>query len=89
VNWSEELVAEDPPVVVTTTSMVPAAWGGEITVIEVVEFTVMDAAGKVPNRTVLTLAKFVPVIVTLVPPAVLPEEGETPVTVGVELLVVP
>jgi hypothetical protein len=39
-------------------------------------------ADALPNFTVAPLAKFVPVIVTAVPPAVVPLLGLTPVTVG-------
>ena len=41
------------------------------------------AAAAVPNVTVAPVAKFVPVIVTAVPPAVEPLFGATLVTVGV------
>ena len=37
-----------------------------------------------PNLTALAPVRLVPVMVTEVPPAVGPEEGETAVTVGVE-----
>ena len=44
--------------------------------------TATFVAAVLPNVTVAPEAKFVPVMVTLVPPAVGPEFGETPVTVG-------
>src|SRR6185437_6894243 len=70
------------PRVVTVTAMVRARPGGAVTVIEVSEFTVTFAAGMVPNETLDAPVKPVPVIVTGLPPAVGPEFGETPVTVG-------
>ena len=51
--------------------------------IEVAELTVTPVAAVVPNFTVVPEAKFVPVIVTLVPPEVDPASGETALTVGV------
>ena len=39
---------------------------------DVAEFTVKEVAGVEPNRTALALVKFVPVMATLVPPAVVP-----------------
>ena len=44
--------------------------------------TVTLVAGVPPNVTVAPATKFVPVIVTAVPPAVGPLLGETPLTVG-------
>jgi hypothetical protein len=70
------------PKVVTVTSIVLARPGGAVAVIEVSEFTVKFAAGMEPNETALAPVKPVPVIVTTVPPAVGPESGESPVTVG-------
>ena len=55
--------------------------------IEVVETTETDVAEAAPNLTLVAPVKRVPVRVTVVPPAVVPEAGETPVTVG--LVVVP
>ena len=66
----------------TVTSTVPALPDGEVAVIEVVELTVTPVALAEPNWTVSPEAKPVPVIVTLVPPEVLPLAGLTPVTVG-------
>jgi hypothetical protein len=84
VNWSPEPVAETPPGAVTCTSMVPAGAGGDVAVIDVLEFTVNDAAAMPPNVTALALVKWVPVMVTLVPPAVLPLDVPRLVTVGAD-----
>ena len=67
---------------VTTTLTRPAACGGVVTVIEVLLATVTFVAAVVSNFTVAPEAKFVPVIVTDVPPAVDPGLGKTDVIVG-------
>ena len=66
-----------PPPVLTITSTAPAvACAGVIQVI-VVLFTMLREVAAVPsNVTDVAPVKFVPVIVTLVPPAVLPYDGE-------------
>ncbi len=71
-----------PPAALTVTSTVPADSAGEVTVIEVVEFTTTPVPATVPNFTPVTPLKPVPVMVTLVPPAVDPEVTLRPVTVG-------
>src|SRR5579863_2341353 len=55
---------------------------GAVAVIWVAEFTVSVVAAVVPNLTAVTPTKFVPVMVTGVPPAVGPALGLTLVTVG-------
>ena len=65
----------------TVTSTVPAAPAGEVAVIEVALLTVNDTEA-VPNFTAVVPVKLVPVIVTLVPPAVVPDVGLMAVTVG-------
>ena len=67
---------------VTVTSTVPAAPAGAVAVIDVALLTVKLLALVAPNLTAVVPAKFVPVMVTEVPPAVGPELGETLVTVG-------
>ena len=62
---------------VTLISTVPAACEGEVAVIVVSLTTENPAAATVPKVTALAPVKFVPVIVTPVPPAVLPEVGVT------------
>jgi hypothetical protein len=51
-------------------------------VIVVAFITTTDVAGLPPISTVAPLTKPVPLIVTFVPPAVVPEDGAMPVTVG-------
>jgi len=84
VNPSAELVELVPPGVVTVTCTVPAASGGDVAVIAVAELTVKLVAFVEPNLTAVAPVKFVPVIVTEVPPASRPAFGLTPVTVGSE-----
>ena len=75
-----------PPAVVTVTFTTPAAsTAGEVTVIEVCEFTVTLPAGTVtvPKATVELARKPVPVTCTVVPPTVEPVAGLSAVTVGV------
>ena len=68
--------------VATTTSCAPAVPDGVMQVIEVDETTITDVHELPPIVTVAPEIKFVPVIVTEVPPAVVPEVGEMLVTVG-------
>jgi hypothetical protein len=82
VNTFPPPVADVPADVVTVTLMEPEYCGGDVAAIEVAEFTVNDKAGTVPNSTLVAPVKFVPVKDTDVPPAVLPPEGLSPVTVG-------
>jgi hypothetical protein len=70
-----------PPTVVTVICAVPVP-AGDVAVIEVAEFTVKLAAAVAPKWTAVAPVKLAPVIVTLVPPAVEPLGGFTPVTVG-------
>jgi hypothetical protein len=56
--------------------------GGLVAEIEVLEARATFVAAVPPNVTVELAEKFVPEIVTWVPPASGPAEGETPVTVG-------
>ena len=70
-----------PPAVVTVTATVPVP-GGEVAEIEVDELTVTLAALLEPNLTAVAPLRFVPVIVTAVPPAAGPPVGLIAVTVG-------
>jgi hypothetical protein len=70
------------PFTVTVTVTAPALPAGVVAVIVVLFVTDTFAAAAPPNVTVAPAAKFVPVIVTAVPPAVDPLFGETVVTVG-------
>jgi hypothetical protein len=76
------LVKLVPTGVVTVTSTIPTVPGGDVVVIDVVLSTVNEAAGVVPNFTAVVPAKFVPVIVMIVPPPGEPLFGESEVTVG-------
>jgi hypothetical protein len=55
---------------------------GDRTVMEVAEFTVKLLACSVPKSTSVAFRKFSPLIVTVVPPVIGPELGETEVTTG-------
>lgn len=77
----------------------PAACAGTMAVIVVALATVKLVAAVPSNMTLMAPVKFVPVIVTVLPPEVGPEPGLTDVTVGgsksvrgpvaVELLTIP
>jgi hypothetical protein len=67
---------------VTVTVTAPALPAGVIAVIEVLLTTTTFVAAVPPKVTVAPLAKFVPVIVTAVPPDVDPLFGDTLLTVG-------
>ena len=81
-NWSALDVADVPPTVVTRTSAAPALLLGLVAVIDVALLTVKLVAAVMPKVMPLALLKLVPVMVTLVPPAIGPAVGETPVTAG-------
>ena len=70
------------PLTVTVTVTVPALPAGVVAVIELLLTTTTLVAAALPNVTVAPAAKFVPVIVTPVPPDVSPALGDTLVTVG-------
>ena len=71
-----------PPSVVTATSLAPALPAGVVAVM-VVEFTIVTPVAEAPPIVIAVApVKLVPVIVTLVPPAVGPLLGLMPVTVG-------
>jgi hypothetical protein len=67
---------------VTVTDTAPALPAGVVAVIVVLFTTTTLVAAVLPNFTVAPAAKFVPVIVTAVPPATGPLLGETLLTVG-------
>ena len=71
-----------PPGLVTVTVTAPTLPAGVVVVICVPLTTTTLVAAVVPNVTVAPVTKFVPVIVTGVPPAVGPLFGETTLTVG-------
>lgn len=83
VNWSALDVADVPAGVATVTSTAVAVeHAGETAVICVGESTVNELAGVEPNVTPVAPVKFVPVMVTLVPPLVGPVVGLTEVIAG-------
>jgi hypothetical protein len=67
---------------VTVTPTNPAACAAVVAVIVVALLTVTPVAAVPPIATVAPVTKFVPVIVTLVPPPVDPDVGAMDVTVG-------
>ena len=69
-----------PPGVVTVTLTVPVP-AGLVTVICVLESAVILAAAP-PKLTPVAPLRLVPVIVTAVPPAVVPLDGDNPVIAG-------
>ncbi len=64
-------------------STVPSEPAGDETMSEVEPIAIIPVPGFEPKSTEVTLLRFVPVIVTLVPPEVDPPLGETEVIVGV------
>ena len=79
----DENVLLGPPPVVTITPTAPTvARAGVIQVIVVLSTTVREVAANPPNVTEVAPVKFVPVIVTLVPPSVLPDDDKMPVIFG-------
>jgi hypothetical protein len=70
------------PLTVTVTVTAPALPAGVVAVMLALLTTTTLVAAVAPNVTVAPVAKFVPVIVTAVPPAVEPVFGDTPLTVG-------
>ena len=72
-----------PPPVVTITSTGPAVvLTGALHVIVVLLTTTIGVAAFPPSVTEVAPVKFVPVIVTIVPPAMLPDDGERLVITG-------
>ena len=71
-----------PPPVVTIMSTAPAVRAGVIQVIVVLFTMLREVADNPPNVTNVAPVKFVPLIVTLVPPSVLPVNCEMLVIFG-------
>jgi len=65
-----------PPVVTITPTIPPVVRAGVIKVIEVLLTTLKDVAFNPPNVTDVAPIKFVPVIVTLVPPTLDTDNGK-------------
>ena len=76
------MLVTEPPAVVNTTSTAPAVLAGVTTVTEVALTFVRDVPAVPPNVTPVVAVKLVPVIVTVVPPAVGPDVGDTELIVG-------
>jgi len=74
-------VAEVPPGDVTVTSTAPAEPAGEV-VVMLVSLTTVKATALAPKLTAAAPVKPVPVMVTDVPPASGPADGDTRVTEG-------
>ena len=70
----------------TTTFLAPALPAGVVQVIDVAETTVTEVHATPPTLTVAPAAKFVPVIVIGVPPAVDPDDGAIAVIDGAEIV---
>jgi hypothetical protein len=77
-----KLVVIVPPGVTTAMVTLPGARGGVTAVIWVAELTTKEVALTPPNVTAVVPMKLVPVIITDVPPAVVPETGESAVIDG-------
>ncbi len=71
-----------PYSVVTIMPAGPVLRAGVIQVIVVLFTTLREVAAIPPNVTDVAPIKDVPVIVTFVPPSVLPDDGEMPVMLG-------
>ncbi len=71
-----------PAALATVTSTVPAAAAAVVAVIDVSELTVNDDAAVAPKLTADALVKSLPVMVTTVPPAVVPAFGLMAATTG-------
>jgi len=82
VYWSVGLVVLVPEGVVTVTSTLPVDSAGLVAVICVGLMTRNLFAATFPKSTAVAPVRLVPVMVTLVRPAAVPELGLMPVTVG-------
>ena len=82
-KWSAATIADVPLGVTTRMSTVAATWGGEMAMMVVSLMTQKAAAATVPKLIADAPVNAVPVIVVKKPPAEVPVEGLTAVTVGV------
>ena len=78
----DENVLLGPPPVVTIMPTAPTLRAGVIQVIVLLFTTLREVADNPPNVTDVAPVKFVPVIVTFVPPVVLPTNDEMSVIFG-------
>ena len=81
-NVNKELAALVPPKVVTKTLAAPADPAGVVQVMEVAVLERKEAQAVPPMVTPVALLKLAPVIVTLVPPVMVPKSGLMAVTCG-------
>lgn len=92
-NVKAESADTEPPAVVTVTATVPADFAGVTTVIDVALELTIDVPAVPPKVTAVVPVKLVPVIVTVVPPAVVPDANpvadNTDVIVGAATYVYP
>ena len=70
------IVLGPPPVVTIIPTAPPLSTSGVIQVIVVLFTMLREVADNPPNVTKVAPVKFLPVIVTLVPPAMPPDDGE-------------
>jgi hypothetical protein len=82
VKRSAVTIADVPLGVVTLMSTIPAVPGGAVALMAESERTVNRVAATPPKETPVAPVKLLPRIVTVVPPAMPPEVGVTPVTAG-------
>lgn len=80
--YASVAITVPPAGVISTTSTAPAVTAGATTVTDDPFTTVSDVPATPPNVTVDVLVKFVPVMVTLDPPATGPDDRTTREIVG-------
>lgn len=78
----ENVLLGPPPVVIITLTIPPVVRAGVTQVIEVLLTTLKDVAFNPPNVTEVAPIKFVPVMVTLVPPTLDTEDGDMLLMLG-------
>src|SRR3954466_100037 len=89
VTPSLRCLVDVPAAVWTVTSTAPAAWAGLVTSSLVDDTRWTDEPRDLPEDTVVPRAKWLPVIVTRLPPAALPLAGATAFTPGTEAATAP
>ena len=75
-------MSDVPAALMIVISTTPGAPAGLIAVTVPLEFRVKELAATVPNWTPVVPARCVPVMITAVPPVIMPEETLRPVTAG-------
>ena len=83
----ENVLLGPPPVVTITSTIPPVVRAGVTQVIEVLFTTLKDVALNPPNVTEVAPIKFVPVMVTLVPPSLDTEDGAKLLMLGGKIYV--